>query len=118
MAWRVLQLGEDPRRKDVLVMRRVALAGAHGAASGRRSAGQQRDMRALATFRQRVMRLEPVAAPAQIGSRARRELVTGSEEQLRAKTLEQRAPALVTGQCRSQRTDTLRRHDGDEPCLP
>ena len=47
----------------------------------------------------------------------RREFVAGREEDLRAKTLEQRAPGFVASQSGSQRRNALRRDDGHQPRL-
>ena len=76
----VLQLGER-RGEKMLVMRRVALARAHGLPCGGGPARQQGDVCALAAFGQGVVGLETIAPTAQIRRGSRRELVAGREEQ-------------------------------------
>src|SRR5262245_36395545 len=76
----VLQFREHPRRKDVLVMRRVALARAQRLLGCDCAARQQRDMSTLTAFRQRVVRLQAVSTSAQLRGGLRRKLVTCGEE--------------------------------------
>ena len=56
----ILQLRENPRRKDVLMSRCVALARDDRLASGRRPTSQERDVRVLAGLGEAVVRLEAV----------------------------------------------------------
>jgi len=70
-----------------------------------------------ACFGNRVFRLQLVRLAAQFGGHPRGEFVAGGEKHLRPKTLQERAPGIVTRQRRSQRTDALRGHDRDQPRL-
>src|SRR5690242_14798885 len=93
---RVLKLHEHARPKRVVRLHAVELACRERLAGRRRAACEQRDVRTLAGFRDGVPRFESVDSSAQIRGKLRRELVAGRQEHLRAKTLEQRPPALVT----------------------
>src|SRR5581483_6243108 len=71
-------------------------------------------MRAVPAFRQRVMRLEFVAASAQICGGTRGEFVACREEQLRPEALQERSPAFVSWQGRTERADALRGDNRNE----
>src|SRR4029079_16202339 len=83
---RVLQLHEDARPKRVVGLHAVELARRERLTGRRRTAREQRDVRALARFRDGVPCFEPVDSSAQIRGELRRELVAGRQEHLRAKT--------------------------------
>src|SRR6185295_13433766 len=99
---RVLQFHENARPKCVIRLHAVELARRERLTGRRRAACEQRDVRALAGFGDGVPRFESVDATAQIRRELRGEFVAGRQEYLRAKALQQRAPALVAWQRRSQ----------------
>ena len=73
----VMQLRAHPGREDVLMVRRVALAGTHRLLCRGRPTGEQRDVRPLAALRQGVVRFQAIATSAQIGGGSRGELIAG-----------------------------------------
>src|SRR5215510_7501002 len=75
-------------------------------------------MRTLTTFRQCVVSLEPVPASAEIRGGASGEFIAGGEEQLRTEALQERPPAFVAWQSRTQRTDALSGHNRNQAGLP
>src|SRR6266849_3278057 len=95
---RVLQLGGDTCREDVVGLPAIRLGRAQGVFGGGGTARQERNMRAFAGFAKRVPRLEPVRAATKLRGNPRGEFVARRQEQLRAEALEQRAPALVARQ--------------------
>src|SRR4029077_17489710 len=105
---RVLQFHEHARPKRVVRLHAVELARGERLTRRPGAAREQRDVRALAGFRDGVPRFEPVDSSAQIRCELRGELVAGRQEYLGSKALEQRAPALVAGQRGTERADALR----------
>src|SRR5438105_3254130 len=89
---RVLQLGEHSRREHVVGFEHVGLAGGQRLAGGDRASSQQRDVRTLAAFGERVPRLQAVGATAQLRRGPGGELVARGEEYLRAEALDERSP--------------------------
>src|SRR3954468_7689482 len=114
---RVLQLHEHARPKRVIRFHAVELARRQRLARGGGTSCQQRYVRALAGLRDGVPGLQAVDAAAQVGGKLRGELIAGGQEHLRSEALEQRPPALVTWQRRTQRTDALRGHDRNQARL-
>src|SRR3954469_11590377 len=95
---RVLQFHEHARTKRVVRLHAVELASGERLTRRSGATREERDVRALAGFRDREPRFEPVDSSAQIRRKLRGELVAGRQEYLGSNALEQGAPALVAGQ--------------------
>src|SRR5262245_64518787 len=101
---RVPKLHEDTGPKHVVRLHAVELACGDRLTRCRRSAGEQGHVRALTLLGDRVARLQAVAATAQIRGELRGEFVARRQEDLRAETLEQRAPGLIAWQSRDRKS--------------
>src|SRR5215210_5459244 len=114
---RILKLCEQAWREDVLVMWRIALAGAEGLLSGSGPARQERDVRVPPGLRNAVVGLQSIATTTEFGGGSRGELVAGRQKYFGAETLKQRAPAVIARKCGLQRADALGSDDRDQPRL-
>src|SRR5262245_65464727 len=90
----VLELREHAWRKDVRVMRRVALAGAQRLLSGSRPAGQEGDVSVSPGLRDAVVSLQSIATSTELGGGSRGELIAGRQKDFCSEALEQRPPAV------------------------